>query len=199
MNYEAFKKKMKTKTFVQKCKSYLKNDIKTCYCDKIMFDLLSEYYKDCKNCNNVPFTWHSIKKQGLVAIKKRKKLDLRLEKFGMKKRKITLNEALSYNATSFGNINAIVEHCPTKRIVKIAENIIEQVLNILIDLSLEKQLSTTKDTVINYLTTHEYDYDGKNKKKEKVLTNVLKINCKLPVVHIRHVLTYLKKQKYFIK
>ena len=56
-----------------------------------------------------------------------------------------------------------------------------------------------KDIVINYLTNHEYDYDGKDKKKEKALINVLKVNCKLPVSDIRHILTYLKRQKYFSK
>ncbi len=56
-----------------------------------------------------------------------------------------------------------------------------------------------KDIVINYLTNNEYDYDGKDKRKEKVLINVLKLHCKLPVPDIRHILTYLKRQKYFIK
>jgi pentatricopeptide repeat protein len=54
-----------------------------------------------------------------------------------------------------------------------------------------------KDVVINYLTNHEYNYDGKDKKQEKVLINVLKVACKLPVSDIRHILTYLKRQKYF--
>jgi hypothetical protein len=56
-----------------------------------------------------------------------------------------------------------------------------------------------KDIVINYLTNHRYDYDGKDKKKEKALINVLKLHCKLPVADIRHILTYLKRQKYFTK
>ena len=61
------------------------------------------------------------------------------------------------------------------------------------------QALKNKDIVINYLTHHEYDYDGKDKKKEKTLINVLKMACKLPVSDIRHILTYLKRQKYFTK
>ena len=61
------------------------------------------------------------------------------------------------------------------------------------------QALKNKDIVINYLTNHEYDYDGKDKIKEKNLINVLKMACKLPVSDIRHILTYLKRQKYFTK
>ena len=56
-----------------------------------------------------------------------------------------------------------------------------------------------KDIVINYLKNNEYNYDGKDKKKEKMLINLLKLECKLPVSDIRHILTYLKRQKYFTK
>ena len=56
-----------------------------------------------------------------------------------------------------------------------------------------------KDIVINYLTNNEYEYDGKDKKKEKALINLLKVNCKLPVSDIKYILTYLKRQKYFSK
>jgi hypothetical protein len=54
-----------------------------------------------------------------------------------------------------------------------------------------------KAIVINYLTNHRYDYNGKDKKQEKILINILKQECKLPVADIRHILTYLKRQKYF--
>ena len=52
-----------------------------------------------------------------------------------------------------------------------------------------------KAIVINYLTNNEYTYDGKDKKQEKLLINILKAKCKLPVSDIRHILTYLKRTK----
>jgi hypothetical protein len=131
MDYKAFLKKTKTKQYIKKFKSNFKNNIiKKCSCDSIIYNIVSKYYKDSSD-----------KKKGLVDTKKRKKLDLMLTKVGIKKKIITLEEAKNYNSTSFGNLNTIIELCPTKSLVKIAENHIEQVLNILIDLSIELEYS----------------------------------------------------------
>ena len=56
-----------------------------------------------------------------------------------------------------------------------------------------------KNLVINFLENNNYNYDGKNKKQEKVLIDLIKKNCNLPLSDIRHILTYLKRQKFFNK
>lgn len=59
------------------------------------------------------------------------------------------------------------------------------------------QALKNKEIVINYLNNNEYNYNGKDKKEEKILINLLKEKCKLSISDIRHILTYLKRQKYF--
>lgn len=55
-----------------------------------------------------------------------------------------------------------------------------------------------KDIVINYLKNNDYKvYNGKDKKQEKILINLLKKNCNLPLSDIRHILTYLKRKRFF--
>jgi agmatine/peptidylarginine deiminase len=131
MDYQAFLKKTKTKQFIDNYKSNFKEDvIKKCSCDSVIYNIVSKYYKNPTDEN-----------KELVDIKDRKKLDLKLAKVGIKKKKITLEEAKNYNSISFGNLNFIIEHCPTKSLVKIAENHIDQVLNFLIDSSIELQYS----------------------------------------------------------
>ena len=55
-----------------------------------------------------------------------------------------------------------------------------------------------KEIIIDYLHKNPYEYDGKNKNHEKRLCNELKSNCKLSIDEIRHILTYLKRCKFFI-
>ena len=55
-----------------------------------------------------------------------------------------------------------------------------------------------KEVVILYLKNNEYIYNGKDTKQEKLLINELKKNCNLSVSDIRHILTYLKRIRFFV-
>ena len=55
------------------------------------------------------------------------------------------------------------------------------------------QALKNKDIIINYLNNYEYEYNGKDKKQECILFNLLKKECKLPISDIKHIITFLKK------
>ena len=56
-----------------------------------------------------------------------------------------------------------------------------------------------KDIVINYLNNNKYYYNGKDKKQESILINLLKKELNLSVADIKFIIIYLKRTKYFIK
>ena len=56
-----------------------------------------------------------------------------------------------------------------------------------------------KDIIINYLNNNNYEYDGKNNKLKNKLINEIYSNSTVSISDIKHIITYLNRQKYFIK
>ena len=61
------------------------------------------------------------------------------------------------------------------------------------------QALKNKDIVINYLNNNKYYYNGKEKKQESILINLLKKECRLPLSDIKYIIIYLKRTKFFNK